>query len=1189
MNFINFLFKSLVFFSLCITVEPLASGQSNPAPPLPRFPDSYFFRLPQSIRNEVILDVSWTRNGSLIILTDNRICINNGENWDFLSREGINGICSTGMEKTFLFSAEGVYELIVDSSFNYRLNPLHLKHTFQGESLSQVEMLGDRFLVSTGDNLFLLNDSLFTDISRGKDSIRILPAGEGHFFVHKTGSGYLDPGGEYHDLQSTLSPGDKVCLHPSGFMIYREKERKYLLLDTNFHILDGEPSFPQDIDDMVYLGEDCFVFLLPDGSITIVNTHQNLLFSMTPETGGSLRKLHRILDIPGSGFWILDDRSIRVVRYPDKLYRAGFPDDMEQVNEVLVLDDHQYVAGNKGIFLFPEQESIVANKPVYKIHEFKGSILFLSDDGLYRYRNGMASLWVEGLFSDFVCDTASSTVILKGENNLYLLDASNPSSLKARKLIRDFNYLEYLVSNSRLYYVTPRGFRIINLKRGNSEEILFPDYIEPLRIINTLSVEDQILLFSNKDVWIFDPQKLEFFADSSLRLPCQIREIDKLDDETLLVREHRADAEGYYRILNTGLREINHFRLPDYIGENYPPRIFATGGKELLVSGYRGNWILDPSPETDVLHPLILNELVFGSDTLFLRGNFADLHSGIRHKLRKISPVDNHLFLRFSLPSWTGPVNEYQLGRAGESGDPEWSHWFQGNYLYMEDLDYGEHTLLLRARSGEGNLSETVELGFRIRPPFYLKWWAILFYAVSALILLFYFYKIYSLRILNVSRGGEEVAPPRVIKPGKSNRESGDFLREREEIAEEDPDLPKRSRWEKFEMVTVLFSDIQGFTKIAEQMNPEVLIDELDRFFFHFDSVVGKHNIEKIKTIGDAYMAAGGIPVKNSTNPIQVILAAMEVQLYMKELKKSNTEIWELRIGIHTGPVIAGIVGQKKRSYDIWGDTVNTASRMESSGQGGKINISGVTYNLVKEYFICQYRGKLPVKYKGNIDMYFVKGLRPELSINLAGLPNRKFYLKLQLLRLQDLEAHVFEKLDEELPKNMYFHNSAYARHLYEHSHLLAKAENLDMEETLMIRTAALLLHLGYINSYANPENESAAIARTILPEFQYTSKQINTISNLILATKWPPEPKTLLEKIMVDTRMEYLGRADFSSIFRLLFLEINELSGPLEFRSWKENMIKLLDSFSFFTYAGRRLCEVEFAEQIRELEKLEL
>ena len=183
----------------------------------------------------------------------------------------------------------------------------------------------------------------------------------------------------------------------------------------------------------------------------------------------------------------------------------------------------------------------------------------------------------------------------------------------------------------------------------------------------------------------------------------------------------------------------------------------------------------------------------------------------------------------------------------------------------------------------------------------------------------------------------------------------------------------------KYETVSVLFTDIAGFTRIAEKMNPEELVSELDHIFSVFDSIVKKHNVEKIKTIGDAYMAAGGIPVANKTNAVDTVLCAIEFQEYMKFLqaKKKFEEkpFFELRIGIHTGSVVAGVIGHEKIAYDIWGDTVNTASRMESSGIVGEINISSSTYDLVKELFLCEHRGKVSAKNKGEIDMYLVKGV----------------------------------------------------------------------------------------------------------------------------------------------------------------------------------------------------------------------
>ncbi len=183
-----------------------------------------------------------------------------------------------------------------------------------------------------------------------------------------------------------------------------------------------------------------------------------------------------------------------------------------------------------------------------------------------------------------------------------------------------------------------------------------------------------------------------------------------------------------------------------------------------------------------------------------------------------------------------------------------------------------------------------------------------------------------------------------------------------------------------FEMVTVMFTDFKGFTFMAEKLSPRELVDEIDYCFKHFDQIIAKYPIEKIKTIGDAYMCAGGLPLANNTNPVDVVNAGIEIQQFMEELKNQrkaeNKPYFELRIGIHTGPVVAGIVGSRKFQYDIWGDTVNIASRMESSGEVSRVNISQTTYEKVKDRFNCEYRGKIQAKNKGAIDMYFANGIR---------------------------------------------------------------------------------------------------------------------------------------------------------------------------------------------------------------------
>jgi class 3 adenylate cyclase len=201
-----------------------------------------------------------------------------------------------------------------------------------------------------------------------------------------------------------------------------------------------------------------------------------------------------------------------------------------------------------------------------------------------------------------------------------------------------------------------------------------------------------------------------------------------------------------------------------------------------------------------------------------------------------------------------------------------------------------------------------------------------------------------------------------------------------EELKERGSATPKH-----YDTVTVLFTDFKGFTRIAEQLTPRELVAELDFCFHAFDKIIDKHNIEKIKTIGDAYMCAGGIPVANTSNPVDVVKAGLEIKEFMEKLKRQKTargeDSWELRIGIHTGPVIAGVVGKNKFAYDIWGDAVNLASRMESSGIPGKVNISGSTYELVKDHFTCVYRGKIEAKNKGEVDMYIVDGVNEDFRV----------------------------------------------------------------------------------------------------------------------------------------------------------------------------------------------------------------
>lgn len=180
--------------------------------------------------------------------------------------------------------------------------------------------------------------------------------------------------------------------------------------------------------------------------------------------------------------------------------------------------------------------------------------------------------------------------------------------------------------------------------------------------------------------------------------------------------------------------------------------------------------------------------------------------------------------------------------------------------------------------------------------------------------------------------------------------------------------IPKRH-----DNVTILFTDFEGFTQLVGSISAITLVNELNDIFGRFDEIMGDTKVEKIETIGDAYMAACGLEEETTNHAINCITAAKSMLSYLEERNKTHAIKWKMRVGIHSGSIVAGVVGKKKFAYDLFGDTINIASRIESTGEAGKINISSSTYELVKNDFACLSRGKIFAKGKGELDMYFVK------------------------------------------------------------------------------------------------------------------------------------------------------------------------------------------------------------------------
>jgi len=578
-----------------------------------------------------------------------------------------------------------------------------------------------------------------------------------------------------------------------------------------------------------------------------------------------------------------------------------------------------------------------------------------------------------------------------------------------------------------------------------------------------------------------------------------------------------------------------------------------------------------------------LNHIILKSDSVI----FLPTNKNEGELIPKYNLILNQRNNSLSFELFPSDTIEYQYYLQGF--DKKWTSWKNRNIKEYTNLPAGHYVFQARFRGRDMKVGEISPFSLKVLPLWSFSRLAIIIYVLLFSLIIWNLYDLLNLRFARKQYMLEMIINKRtedlIIEKEKTETLLANVLPKN--TADEIMAKGKASKI-KYNFVTVLFSDIQGFTKIAEEMNPEILIDELDKFFFHFDSVAEKFGIEKIKTIGDAYMCAGGIPEKNRTNPVEVILAALEMKIYMKKLKESSElagmKYWDIRIGIHTGTVVAGVVGQKKLSYDIWGDTVNTASRMESSGEAGKINISGTTYEFVKEFFVCEYRGKMPVKYKGELEMYFVEGILPDLRDGTGG-PNRKFIVKMQMIKLQDIEEMIIKMFDEEASPNLYFHNSVLMKNISNQVELLSAAENLTEEEFINLKLASVFLLTGYISDYEKPMEASSRLVEEILPKYGFDQENIELV-NKIIKNSFLGIHESLSDNILHDARYDYMGRVDYIRLSEKLLRERTEYGKHTDSKTWIDLQIKQLSEHDFISDTAKLLRSVQAEDQIAALKE---
>lgn len=643
--------------------------------------------------------------------------------------------------------------------------------------------------------------------------------------------------------------------------------------------------------------------------------------------------------------------------------------------------------------------------------------------------------------------------------------------------------------------------------------------------------------------------------------------------------------------------QSNEFNIGAFFKNKFGKMFF--GG----INGFNAFYPEDISIDTTKAKPLITQFYLFnkpvkiGSKSILTK-NISELDQIVLKYQQNVISFE-FAALHFSHPLRNG--HKYML----ENFDEDWVEIGNNRRANYTNLDAGEYIFKVKVSNSDDiwNEEEIAKIKVIVEPPIWGTWWfrILVVFIFITIIYVYYITRIDRVKAqkelleVQVRERTQEVINQKELLQLEKDKTEELLLNVLPAETAEELKVKGKATARQYRMTSIMFTDFKSFTKIAEKIKPEELVTELDNYFKNFDEIIQKYDIEKIKTIGDAYMCAGGIPIRNKSNPIDIVLAGLEIQRFMhtynKEKEENGKKGWGLRIGIHTGSVIAGVVGIKRFAYDIWGDSVNIASRIEASGNIDKVNISGSTYELVKEFFTCEYRGEVRAKNKGHIDMYYVHSIKPELSIDGKGIvPNALFlkYVDLHIyseINYRKAEQYIVERLREELPDNLHYHDLRHTTDVCAAVERLALMEGIEGDDIFLLKTAALYHDAGFVEQYSNNEDIGAALAKEVLPKFGYNDDQITMIGKLIKATKVPQKPANHLEQIICDADLDYLGGDEFYVIADKLKRELIERKIVQSDKEWDELQVKFLEDHVYFTktaIALRRVNKIARLEEIK-------
>lgn len=786
-------------------------------------------------------------------------------------------------------------------------------------------------------------------------------------------------------------------------------------------------------------------------------------------------------------------------------------------------------------------------------------------------------------------------------------------------------------TNDNRFYVVPSSGRIYEIIKGENNvfSVVKAKRFETLEN-STKDYFTCMVQSSDTEFWFGSMGDGLFYFNEKSNEVLNFNKTNGLPNNVIYGVEKSADKSKIWMSTNRGLvsynlklKEFQTYTEEDGLMSNELNlgASFSSSTGEIYFGGIQGYNYFDPNQRVVRISNLsvVFSRLEIENERI-LPGMGEYISEGIAYaKVIQLPYRHKGLNLYFYADNLSFPERtEYKYVLT--SGSEEIEEFLgQTNMLRFTSLSPGEYKLSIYARHSGGEWSKKpTQLLIHVERPYWLTWW---FYSIAGVVLALIIFRAVR-KSIDKERREQVRLELKIAERTKEIREkTREIELQKEKLEEQKRELenekekserllsnllPKetanqlkdhgKSAARDFSMVSVMFTDFIGFSTIAENMKAKDLVAVLDRNFKQFDEVIEKHSLEKIKTIGDAYMCVGGVPIRDKTNPINTVLAAIEIQYLMleerKKAKLKGEHEWELRIGINTGAVSAGVIGTKRLAYDVWGRTVNRAERMESLCPPNQIAITEATFEYIEPYFECEAKGKVLAKGGMEITMYIVRNIKPELSINGEGVfPNDAFNKLVDLhffsqINYYKAERFILNRLKNELSPKLHYHSYDHSKDVTRQAERIAIGEGITDEDLFLLKTAATYHDAGFVKQYEKNEPIGAEMAQEILPNFGYTQAHINRIKELIFVTQIPHSPKDKLEQIMCDADLDYLGRNDFHEIADRLRRELKEHGKIDSDRKWDEIQVNFLTQHRYFTKTSietRRTKKLQNLQEIKD------